>query len=93
MGLAELQAIALPGGGQLKFILAVPGRRYKSLADIERGFRVLKSEGAYSGERDRRFRHRDRDSDERDRGVVLRDLILWPSCVFGRFAFAGCQLN
>ena len=44
MGLADLQAIALPGGGRLKFILAVPGRRCKSLADIERGFRVLKSE-------------------------------------------------
>ena len=57
-------------------------------------------QSAYSGERDRRFRHRDRrfrhrdrDSDECDRGVMLRDLILWPSCVFGRFAFAGCQLN
>jgi len=35
----------------------------------------------YSGERDRRFRHRDRASEERDRGVMLRDSILWPSCV------------
>ena len=29
--LAELQAITLPGGGQLEFILAVPGRRYSDL--------------------------------------------------------------
>ena len=54
---------------------------------------VTRLVSAYSGERDRRFRHRDRDSDEDDRGMVLRDLILWPNCVFGRFAFPGCQLN
>lgn len=32
--LAELQAITLPGGGQLEFILAVPGRRYGEFADL-----------------------------------------------------------
>ena len=32
--LAELQAIALPGGGQLEFILAVPGRRYADFVDL-----------------------------------------------------------
>jgi transposase len=32
--LADLQAIALPGGGQLEFILAVPGRRYGDFVDL-----------------------------------------------------------
>lgn len=32
--LAELQAIELPGGGMLEFILAVPGRRYGDFADL-----------------------------------------------------------
>lgn len=32
--LAELQAIALPGGGMLEFILAVPGRRYGDFVDL-----------------------------------------------------------
>lgn len=32
--LAELQAIELPGGGKLEFILAVPGRRYGDFADL-----------------------------------------------------------
>jgi hypothetical protein len=32
--LAELQAIKLPGGGALEFILAVPGRRYSDFVDL-----------------------------------------------------------
>jgi hypothetical protein len=32
--LAELQAITLPGGGQLEFILAVPGRRYSEFIEV-----------------------------------------------------------
>ena len=32
--LADLQAIALPSGGQLEFILAVPGRRYGDFVDL-----------------------------------------------------------
>ena len=32
--LADLQAITLPGGGQLEFILAVPGRRYADFIDL-----------------------------------------------------------
>ena len=32
--LAELQAITLPGGGPLEFILAVPGRRYGDFVDL-----------------------------------------------------------
>jgi transposase len=32
--LAELQAITLPGGGALEFILAVPGRRYADFAEL-----------------------------------------------------------
>ncbi|CUI08759.1 Mobile element protein [Janthinobacterium sp. CG23_2] len=32
--LADLQAITLPGGGNLEFILAVPGRRYNDFVDI-----------------------------------------------------------
>ena len=32
--LAELQAVKLPGGGALEFILAVPGRRYGEFADL-----------------------------------------------------------
>jgi transposase len=32
--LAELQAITLPGGGKLEFILAVPGRRYADFAEL-----------------------------------------------------------
>lgn len=32
--LTELQAIQLPGGGTLEFILAVPGRRYAAFADL-----------------------------------------------------------
>lgn len=32
--LADLQAIALPGGGQLEFSLAVPGRRYGDFVDL-----------------------------------------------------------
>ena len=32
--LADLQAIALPGGGALEFILAVPGRRYGDFVDL-----------------------------------------------------------
>ena len=32
--LAELQAILLPGGGPLEFILAVPGRRYGDFVDL-----------------------------------------------------------
>ena len=31
---AELQAIGLPGGGKLEFILAVPARRYSDFAEI-----------------------------------------------------------
>ena len=32
--LADLQAIVLPGGGRLEFILAVPGRRYGDFVDL-----------------------------------------------------------
>lgn len=32
--LAELQAIELPGGGRLEFILAVPGRRYGDFVEL-----------------------------------------------------------
>ena len=32
--LADLQAITLPGGGQLEFVLAVPGRRYADFVDL-----------------------------------------------------------
>ncbi len=32
--LADLQAIALPGGGTLEFILAVPGRRYGDFVEL-----------------------------------------------------------
>jgi hypothetical protein len=32
--LAELQAIELPGGGRLEFILAVPGRRYSDFVEL-----------------------------------------------------------
>ena len=32
--LADLRAITLPGGGQLEFILAVPGRRYADFIDL-----------------------------------------------------------
>lgn len=32
--LADLQAITLPGGGTLEFILAVPGRRYGDFVDL-----------------------------------------------------------
>ena len=32
--LQELQAIALPGGGKLEFILAVPGRRYGEFVEL-----------------------------------------------------------
>ena len=32
--LTELQAITLPGGGHLEFILAVPGRRYADFVDL-----------------------------------------------------------
>ena len=32
--LADLQAIALPGGGALEFILAVPGRRYGDFVEL-----------------------------------------------------------
>ena len=32
--LADLQAISLPGGGKLEFILAVPGRRYGDFVDL-----------------------------------------------------------
>ena len=32
--LADLQAIALPGGGKLEFILAVPGRRYGDFVEL-----------------------------------------------------------
>ena len=32
--LADLQAIALPGGGMLEFILAVPGRRYGDFVEL-----------------------------------------------------------
>ena len=32
--LAELQAIKLPGGGAMEFILAVPGRRYGEFVDL-----------------------------------------------------------
>lgn len=32
--LAELQTIALPGGGALEFILAVPGRRYADFTEL-----------------------------------------------------------
>lgn len=32
--LTELQAIRLPGGGKLEFILAVPGRRYTDFVDL-----------------------------------------------------------
>ena len=32
--LAELQAMPLPGGGTLEFILAVPGRRYADFAEL-----------------------------------------------------------
>lgn len=32
--LADLQAITLPGGGALEFILAVPGRRYGDFVDL-----------------------------------------------------------
>ena len=32
--LADLQTIALPGGGKLEFILAVPGRRYSEFVEL-----------------------------------------------------------
>ena len=31
---ADLQAITLPGGGKLEFILAVPGRRYSEFVEL-----------------------------------------------------------
>jgi hypothetical protein len=34
--LADLQTIALPGGGKLEFILAVPGRRYSEFVELLR---------------------------------------------------------
>jgi transposase len=36
--IAELEAIALPDGTQLEFILAVPGRRYTGFADLLKSF-------------------------------------------------------
>ena len=38
--LADLQAITLPGGGTLEFILAVPGRRYGDFVDLLAPFQV-----------------------------------------------------
>jgi len=39
--LAELQAIKLPGGGALEFILAVPGRRYGEFVDLLKPMHAL----------------------------------------------------
>jgi hypothetical protein len=44
--LADLQAIALPGGGQLEFILAVPGRRYGDFVDLLEPFHSLQCASA-----------------------------------------------
>jgi len=44
--LADLQAIALPGGGQLEFILAVPGRRYGDFVDLLEPFHAAQCASA-----------------------------------------------
>jgi hypothetical protein len=44
--LADLQAITLPGGGKLEFILAVPGRRYNDFVDILTPFHDAACAGA-----------------------------------------------
>ena len=44
--LAELQAIELPGGGTLEFILAVPGRRYTDFVDLLGAFHAGHCAGA-----------------------------------------------
>lgn len=44
--LAELQAISLPGGGTLEFILAVPGRRYTDFVDLLDAFHTGHCAGA-----------------------------------------------
>ena len=43
---AELQAIQLPGGGTLEFILAVPGRRYADFVDLLAPFHAEHCAGA-----------------------------------------------
>ncbi len=44
--LADLQAITLPGGGQLEFILAVPGRRYGDFVELLEQFHATQCANA-----------------------------------------------
>ena len=44
--LADLQGIALPGGGMLEFILAVPGRRYGDFVELLEPFHSAQCEAA-----------------------------------------------
>lgn len=44
--LADLQAITLPGGGTLEFILAVPGRRYGDFVELLTPFHLAKCANA-----------------------------------------------
>ena len=44
--LADLQAIYLPAGGQLEFILAVPGRRYGDFVELLGPFHAAQCDGA-----------------------------------------------
>ena len=49
--LAELQAITLPGGGSLEFILAVPGRRYRTNRSRNWRNRPLTGSASWTGRR------------------------------------------
>lgn len=44
--LADLQAITLPGGGKLEFILAVPGRRYGDFVELLGPFHAAQCDSA-----------------------------------------------
>jgi hypothetical protein len=46
--LADLQAISLPGGGMLEFILAVPGRRYGEFVELLEPFHAAQCVSAQS---------------------------------------------
>ena len=46
--LADLQAITLPGGGMLEFILAVPGRRYGEFVELLESFHSAQCVSAQS---------------------------------------------
>lgn len=48
--LADLQAITLPGGGTLEFILAVPGRRYGDFVELLTPFHLAKCANANAKE-------------------------------------------